>query len=116
MLSDLAAVAGAFACGIYGGYFGAAQGILMMAVLGLSIDDTLQRLNAVKVITTGLTNLVAGVVFVIAAHIAWDVAGLIAGGSIIGGVLGSRYGRRLSPAALRVLIVVVGIVAIVRLV
>ena len=112
----IAAVAGAFACGVYGGYFGAAQGILMMSVLGLSIDDTLQRLNAVKVITTGLTNLVAGVVFVIAAHIAWDVAGLIAGGSIIGGVLGARYGRRLSPGALRILIVVVGIVAIVRLV
>ena len=111
-----AAIAGTFACGIYGGYFGAAQGILMMSVLGLSIDDTLQRLNAVKVITTGLTNLVAGVVFVIAAHIAWDVAGLIAGGSIIGGVLGARYGRRLSPGALRILIVVVGIVAIVRLV
>jgi hypothetical protein len=110
------ALAGAFACGVYGGYFGAAQGILMMSVLGLSIDDSLQRLNAVKVITTGLTNLVAGVVFVLAAHVAWDVAGLIAGGSIIGGVLGARYGRRLSPGALRTLIVAVGIVAIVRLI
>ncbi len=110
------ALAGAFCCGVYGGYFGAAQGILMLSVLGLSINDTLQRLNAVKVITTGLTNLVAGVVFVIAAHVAWDVAGLIAGGSIIGGVIGARYGRRLPPAALRVLIVVVGIIAIVRLV
>lgn len=112
----LGAIAGSFCTGIYGGYFGAAQGILMMSVLGLSIDDRLQRLNAVKVITTGLTNLVAGVVFVIAAHIAWDVAGLIACGSIIGGVLGARYGRRLSPQALRALIVVVGVVAIVRLV
>jgi uncharacterized protein len=110
------AIGGAFACGIYGGYFGAAQGILMMSVLGLSIDDTLQRLNAVKVITTGLTNLVAGVVFVIAAHVAWDVAGLIAGGSVIGGVLGARYGRRLPPGALKALIIVVGIVAIIRLV
>jgi hypothetical protein len=109
------AIAGAFCTGIYGGYFGAAQGILMMSVLGLSADDTMQRLNAVKVITTGLTNLVAGVVFVIAAHVAWNVAGLIACGSIIGGVLGARYGRRLSPRALRALIVVVGIVAIVRL-
>ncbi|HEX3616143.1 MAG TPA: sulfite exporter TauE/SafE family protein [Solirubrobacteraceae bacterium] len=111
----LATLAGAFGCGIYGGYFGAAQGILMMAVLGLSVDDSLQRLNAVKVITTGLTNLVAGVVFVLAAHVAWDVAGLIACGSIIGGVLGARYGRRLSPRALRALIIVVGIVAIVKL-
>ena len=110
------ALAGAFCCGVYGGYFGAAQGILMLSVLGLSVNDSLQRLNAVKVITTGLTNLVAGVVFVIAAHVAWDVAGLIAGGSIIGGVLGSRYGRRLPPSALRALIVVVGIIAIVRLV
>ncbi len=110
------ALVGAFCCGIYGGYFGAAQGILMLSVLGLTIDDTLQRLNAVKVITTGITNLVAGVVFVVAAHVAWDVAGLIAAGSIIGGVLGSRYGRRLPPPALRALIVVVGIVAIVRLI
>jgi uncharacterized membrane protein YfcA len=110
------ALAGAFLCGTYGGYFGAAQGILMLSILGLSINDTLQRLNAVKVITTGVTNLVAGVVFVIAAHVAWNVAGLIAAGSIVGGVLGSRYGRRLPPSALQALIVVVGIVAIVRLV
>jgi uncharacterized protein len=110
------ALAGAFFTGIYGGYFGAAQGILMLSVLGLTIDDNLQRLNAVKVVTTGLTNLVAGVVFVIAAHVAWDVAALIAGGSIIGGALGARYGRKLHPTALRALIIAVGIVAIVRLV
>ena len=65
----------------------------------LTIDDKLQRLNAVKVVTTGLTNLVAGVVFVIAADVAWYVAALIAGGSIIGGALGARFGRRLSPQA-----------------
>lgn len=112
-----AAFAGTVLSGIYGGYFGAAQGILMLAILGLTIDDTLQRLNAVKVITTGVANLVAGIVFVVAApHVAWDVSGLIAAGSIVGGVVGSRYGRRLPPVALRALIVVVGIVAIVRLV
>jgi len=111
-----ATLVGTFASGIYGGYFGAAQGILMLSILGLTIDDKLQRLNAVKVITTGVANLVAGVVFVFAAHVAWAPAGLIAGGSVLGGVLGSRFGRRLPPAALRGLIVVVGIVAIVRLV
>ncbi len=111
-----ATLAGTFCSGIYGGYFGAAQGILMLSILGLTIDDELQRLNAVKVITTGVTNLVAGVVFVIAAHVAWGPAGLIAAGSVLGGVLGSRYGRRLPPAALRGLIVIVGIVAIIRLV
>ncbi len=110
------ALAGTFLTGIYGGYFGAAQGILMLSVLGLTIDDRLQRLNAVKVVTAGVTNLIAGVIFVFAAHVAWGPAGLIAGGSIIGGVLGARFGRRLPPAALRALIVAVGIVAIWRLV
>jgi uncharacterized membrane protein YfcA len=104
-----------FAGGVYGGYFGAAQGILVMAILTLSIEEELQRLNAVKVVLTGLVNLVSGIVFVFAAHIAWAPAGLIAGGSLLGGTLGARAGRRLPPAALRVVIVVVGIVAIVRL-
>jgi hypothetical protein len=110
------ATAGVFASGIYGGYFGAAQGILLLAILTLSVDDDLQRLNAVKVVLAGLVNLISGIIFVFAAHVAWGAAGLIAGGSIIGGVLGGRYGRRLSTQALRAVIVVVGIVAIVRLV
>lgn len=110
------ALAGTFFTGIYGGYFGAAQGILMLSVLGLTIDDRLQRLNGAKVVTTGLTNLIAAVVFVLAAHVAWGAAGLIAAGSIIGGMLGARFGRKLSPTMLRALIVVVGVVAIVRLV
>ncbi len=109
------AVVGAFCTGIYGGYFGAAQGILMLSVLGLTIDDSLQRLNAVKVIAAGAANLAAGVVFVIAAHVAWDVAALIAAGSLIGGVLGARFGRRLHPNALRALIIAVGVIAIIRL-
>jgi uncharacterized membrane protein YfcA len=110
-----AAMAGVFAGGIYGGYFGAAQGIMVLAILSLSIEDRLQRLNAIKVVLTGLVNLVAGIVFVIAAHIAWAPAGLIAAGSVLGGVLGARVGRRLPPQALRAVIVVVGIAAIVRL-
>ncbi|HTU30339.1 MAG TPA: sulfite exporter TauE/SafE family protein [Solirubrobacteraceae bacterium] len=109
------ALAGVFAGGIYGGYFGAAQGIMVLAILGLSIDDRLQRLNALKVVMTGAVNLVSGIVFVFAAHVAWAPAGLIAGGSVLGGVLGARIGRRLSPQVLRGVIVVVGIVAIVRL-
>lgn len=111
-----AALIGSFCSSIYGGYFGAAQGILMLSILGLTIDDKLQRLNAIKVITTGTTNLVAGIVFVFAARIAWAPAGLVAGGSLLGGVLGSRFGRLLPPNALRGLIVIVGVVAIIRLV
>jgi uncharacterized protein len=104
------------ATGVYGGYFGAAQGILLLSLLGIGIGDGLQRLNALKNVLAGLVNLTAGIVFVIAANVNWGVAALIAVGSIIGGALGARYGRRLPPDALRALIVVVGIVAIVRLV
>jgi uncharacterized protein len=105
-----------FASGIYGGYFGAAQGILLLAILTLSIDDDLQRLNAVKVVLAGVVNGVAAVVFIFAADVNWLVAALIAAGSTIGGVVGARVGRRLPPAVLRAVIVVVGIFAIVRLV
>jgi uncharacterized membrane protein YfcA len=105
-----------FCSGVYGGYFGAAQGILLLAILGLSVEDDLQRINALKVVLAGLVNLIAGVIFVFAAHVAWGAAGLIAIGSVAGGVLGARYGRRLPPVALRAVIVAVGIVAIVRLV
>jgi uncharacterized protein len=109
------ALAGVFAGGVYGGYFGAAQGIMVLAILGLSIEDRLQRLNALKVVMTGAVNLVSGIVFVFAAHVAWAPAGLIAGGSVLGGVIGARVGRRLSAQVLRAVIVVVGVVAIVRL-
>jgi len=106
---------GTFASGIYGGYFGAAQGILLLSIFSLTIDDSLQRLNAVKVVAAGLVNLVAGIVFVFAAQVAWGAAGLIACGSLLGGILGARFGRRLPPAALKLVIVAVGITAIVRL-
>jgi uncharacterized membrane protein YfcA len=111
-----ASLAGVFGSGIYGGYFGAAQGILLLAILGLTVDDELQRLNAAKVVLAGTVNLVAGIIFVFAAHVDWAVAGLIALGSVLGGVIGARFGQRLPPVALRALIVIVGIVAIVRLV
>jgi uncharacterized membrane protein YfcA len=110
------ATLGVFAGGVYGGYFGAAQGILLLAILSLALDEKLQRINALKVVLTGLVNLVSGIVFIFAAHVAWAPAGLIAGGSVLGGVVGARAGRRLPPAALRALIVVVGIAAIVHLV
>lgn len=104
------------ASGTYGGYFGAAQGILLLAILGLSLEgEHIQRINALKVVLAGLVNLVAGIVFVFAAHVSWLPALLIAVGSILGGVIGARGGRRLPPAALRAVIVVVGVVAIVRL-
>ena len=101
--------------GVYGGYFGAAQGILLLAILGLAVDDDLQRVNALKVVLAGLVNLLAALVFILFAHVAWGAAALIAGGSALGGILGARQARRLSPGALRAVIVVVGILAIVKL-
>jgi uncharacterized membrane protein YfcA len=107
--------AGLFAIGVYGGYFGAGQGILLLAVLGLAIAESLQRVNALKNVLATLTNLVAAVIFAVAADVDWRVALLIAVGSVLGGVLGAQIGRRLPPAALRAVIVVVGVVAIVKL-
>jgi uncharacterized membrane protein YfcA len=101
--------------GVYGGYFGAAQGVLLLAILGIAIDDDLQRVNAVKVVLAGLVNFVAALVFVLAAHIAWGAVALIAVGSAIGGQLGARVGRRLPAPALRAVIVVVGLAAIAKL-
>ncbi len=111
-----AATAGTALTGVYGGYFGAAQGILLLSFLGLTIDDELQRINALKVVLAGLNNLVAGIIFVFAAHVDWAAAGLIAAGSILGGTAGAHWGRRLPANALRAIIVIVGVVAIVRLV
>jgi uncharacterized protein len=103
--------------GVYGGYFGAAQGVLLMGILGLLLAESLQRQNALKNVLAGLVNAVAAVVFVVAAtdRIDWTAAGLIAAGSILGGLLGASVGRRLPPGVLRALIVVVGVVAIVKL-
>jgi uncharacterized membrane protein YfcA len=111
-----AAGAGVFVAGVYGGYFGAAQGILLLSILGLTLPEPLQRVNALKNVLAAIVNGIAGVIFVFAAHVAWLPVVLLAAGSSAGGVIGSRYGRRLPPAALRGIVVVVGIVAIVRLI
>src|SRR5580704_9410758 len=107
--------AGLYLTGLYGGYFGAGQGILLLAGLGLALPETLQRINGLKNVLAGLTNLVAAIVFIAVAHVNWPAALLIAAGSTVGGQIGARVGRRLPPALLRGLIVVVGIAAIVDL-
>ncbi|HEX3910998.1 MAG TPA: sulfite exporter TauE/SafE family protein [Solirubrobacteraceae bacterium] len=101
--------------GVYGGYFGAGQGIILISILGVTLPQSLHDSNALKNVLAGLVNGVAGVYFVFAAHVEWGPAAIIAGTSIIGGQLGARYGRRLPPDVLRALIVVVGLSAIVRL-
>lgn len=104
-----------FCTGVYGGYFGAAQGVLLIGLLGIAFSDGLQRVNAAKNVLAGLVNGIAAVVFILLSHVAWGAAGLIAVGSIIGGQIGARVGRRLPPWGLRLLIVCVGSVALVKL-
>ena len=101
-----------YGAGVYGGYFGAAQGVLLMAILGVGLTETMQRNNATKNVLALLVNLVAAIVFIFVAEIDWAVAGLIAVGSVIGGQIGATVGRRLPAWALRAFIVVVGVVAI----
>ena len=104
-----------FLSGVYGGYFGAAQGVLLLGLMGVAFTDSMQRINAVKNVLAGLVNGVAAVVFVIATHIDWGAAGLIACGAILGGQLGARIGRKLPPWGLRVLIICVGVAALAKL-
>ena len=111
------ATAATFLTGIYGGYFGAAQGVILLSVLRLAFPDDLQRLNAVKNVLAGVANGVAAVLFVAVAHVAWGAAALIAGGSVLGGVVGANLGRRLPEVWLRRAVIVGGtIVAIVLIV
>jgi hypothetical protein len=105
-----------FGTGVYGGYFGAAQGVIAIGIMGVLLNETMQRINAGKNVLTALANLVSGVVFIVVAHVAWIAVGLIAVGSMIGGLIGARIGRKLPPIALRAVIVVVGLVAIGKLV
>ena len=102
--------------GVYGGYFGAAQGVLLMAILGNGVAETLNRLNATKNLLSLVVNGVAAAVFVALEPIDWPAAGLIAAGSVVGGQIGARIGRRLPPTVLRVVIAVVGTVAVTTLV
>ena len=97
--------------GIYGGYFGAAQGVMLLVILGLALGGPLNELNGIKNILGGTANLVSALLFIAIADVDWSVAGLVAIGATIGGGLGGRYGRRLPSSALRVLLVVIAVAA-----
>jgi uncharacterized membrane protein YfcA len=101
--------------GAYGGYFGAAQGVLVIAVMGVALTETLPRINALKNVLTGIANGAAGVVFVLVTDVDWAIVAVLAVGSVLGAQVGARVGRRLQPKVYRVVIVAVGLVAIVNL-
>ena len=109
--------AGVFATGVYGGYFGAAQGILLVGIMSVLTTIGLQKVNALKNVMSTVVNAVAAVIFMLVAweRINWSVAALIALGSLAGGYVGARVGRRLSPRVLRGVIVVIGVAAIAKM-
>jgi uncharacterized membrane protein YfcA len=100
----------------YGGYFGAAQGVLHIALLTTLAHLRVQAANAAKNVISGLVNLTAAVLFALVSDVQWVLALVVAVGAALGGVLGARVGRRLPDWLLRLVIVVVGVVAIVSFV
>ena len=112
-----AAFVATYLIGVYGGYFTAAQGILLVGALGVLVPETLQRLNALKNLLALVVNVVAASVYIFVAYdrISWTAVALIAAGSLVGGFLGASIGRRLPPTALRGVIVVLGVVGIWRI-
>lgn len=114
--NPLVASVGTYGAGVYGGYFGAAQGVLLVGLLGALLPESLQRVNALKNLLSLVVNSVAALIFCLLAFgdVHWGVVGLIAAGSLIGGLVGARVGRRLPPPVLRGVIVVVGLFAIGR--
>jgi hypothetical protein len=104
-----------YATGVYGGYFGAAQGVILLALLSVFLTDDWQRLNGLKNVLAGLVNGVAALLFIIFGHIAYGAAALLAAGAIVGGQLGATVGRRLPAEALRLVIIVVGVSVAVKL-
>ena len=108
---------GIFVTGVYGGYFGAAQGILLVGVMSVLMVISLQRINGLKNVLATVANAVAAVVFMLVGWdlIDWSAAGLIAAGALAGGYVGAKAGRRLSPVLLRGLIVIIGVLAIAKM-
>jgi len=107
---------GVLASAAYGGYFGAAQGVLVIGLLGTFLDESMQRVNGAKNVLVGIVNGTAAIVYICFAHVAWLVAALIAVGSAIGGLAGARFGRGLPPLALRIFVVLIGVISAVKLI
>lgn len=105
-----------FATGIYGGYFGAAQGVILIACLSVLLSDSLQRVNGLKNVLMALATIAPAVIFTLRAPVAWEPTAVIAVSSVVGAQLGALVGRRLSPTIMRAVIVLGGLTAFVVLV
>lgn len=99
-----------FFAAIYGGYFGAGLSVIILAVLGLSLDDNLTRLNALKQAVAFATNMTAAALFLFSGQVVWSAAAVMAVGALVGGALGGRLAGRIQPSTLRWVVVTIGII------
>lgn len=104
------AVPPVFLAAVYGGYFGAAVSVIFLAMLGLAIDDTLTRLNALKQAMSLACNLAAALYFAIGAPVVWSAAGVMAAGALLGGWAGGRLASRVQAGTLRLIVITVGLI------
>jgi uncharacterized membrane protein YfcA len=95
---------------IYGGYFGAGLSVIVLAVLGLVLEDTLTRLNALKQGISFSVNIAAAIFFLFSGQVVWAAAAVMAVGALLGGAIGGRLAGRIKPATLRWIVVVIGVV------
>ena len=107
--------AGTFLTAIYGGYFGAAQSVIYLALLGITLDDDLQRLNGLKNVITAVVNGVAAVIFLFSGKVVWLAVLLLLVGSTVGGQIGAVLGRRIPPSVLRIAVALVGTAVAIKL-
>ena len=105
----IAAIGGIFAATIYGGYFGAGVSVIILAALGITLNDSLVKLNAVKQAISFSCNVAAAVFFVFSGRVDWTIAAIMAGGALLGGMLGGKLANRVSPGALKIFVVSFGI-------
>ncbi|MCL4803709.1 MAG: sulfite exporter TauE/SafE family protein [Anaerolineae bacterium] len=99
-----------FFAAIYGGYFGAGLSVIVLAVLGLVLDDSLTRLNALKQVVSFVTNSTAALLFLFSGQVVWSAAVVMAVGAMAGGALGGRLAGRIQPSTLRRLVVTIGVI------
>jgi uncharacterized membrane protein YfcA len=109
--SEARAAVPLFFAAVYGGYFGAGLGVMMLAMFGLLLDDSLTRLNALKSVTSLVVNVAAAVFFLFSGGVIWPVAGVMAVGALAGGAFGGRLASRVRPETLRWTVVGIGLVA-----
>jgi uncharacterized membrane protein YfcA len=106
----IGSVAAVAVAGLYGGYFGAALGIILLAVLGVTIDDDLRRINALKQLLSLVANVAASLLLLFSGKVPWDAAAVMAVGSLVGGVIGGKVARRLDARLFRAIVIAIGVV------